>query len=160
MKIRRITEKDNQAVKKIIQNSLEELDLALPGTAYFDPQLEDLTAYYAAFPNRDYWVVVDDEGEILGGCGIAAFDSEQKICELQKLYLKSKARGQGLSKALMRKALSFAAQHYDSCYLETMDKMASANALYRSFGFQALDKPLSGSSHDTMDCWYIKKLKE
>lgn len=159
MQIRKLTEKDNQAVKKIIQSSLEELNLNLPGTAYYDPQLEDLAAFYDASPSRAYWVAESD-GEILGGCGIAEFDDKQRICELQKLYLKPQARGRGLSKTLMTQALNFASGHYDSCYLETMQQMQAANALYQSFDFQLLDAPLEGSEHVLMDCWYIKKLKE
>ncbi|MCQ6337064.1 MULTISPECIES: hypothetical protein [Bacillus cereus group] len=46
MIIRNMKKEDNAKVKEIIQNSLKSLGLALPGTAYFDPQLNDLHQYY------------------------------------------------------------------------------------------------------------------
>ena len=46
MNIRKIEEKDNMPIKKIIQDSLEALGLAIPGTAYYDPQLNNLYDYY------------------------------------------------------------------------------------------------------------------
>ncbi len=42
MFIREMKKEDNVKVKEIIQDSLKSLGLAIPGTAYFDPQLNDL----------------------------------------------------------------------------------------------------------------------
>lgn len=157
MIIREIEEKDNQAMKTIIQTSLKSFDLAIPGTAYFDPQLTNLAAYYQALSNGKYWVV-ESNHKLLGGCGIGPFDEEKNMCELQKIYLVPEAQGKGLSKKLMTQALSFGKQHYDYCYLETMERMERANQLYRSFGFQRLEFPLAGSEHTVMECWYLKQL--
>ena len=38
------------------------------------------------------------EGEVVGGVGIAPFNEQAQVCELQKLYLSPKAQGLGLSK--------------------------------------------------------------
>lgn len=157
--IREIEERDNQAIKKIIQESLESFDLAIPGTAYFDPQLEQLTEYYQQFSNGKYWVIEEDN-QVLGGCGIGPFDEKKGICELQKIYLNPNAQGKGLAKQLMEIALDFGEKHYDYCYLETMNRMEKANKLYQAFGFQQLAKPLDGSEHTAMECWYLKKFQE
>jgi putative acetyltransferase len=159
MVIREIKKEDNTKVKKIIQDSLRALGLAIPGTAYFDPQLNDLHQYYANFNHANYWVV-EMEGEVVGGIGIAPFNEHDTVCELQKLYLSPKVQGLGLAKKLMETALSFASKHYTKCYLETQHELKAACQLYEKFGFSLLHEPLSGSEHSAMDAWYLKDLNE
>ncbi|MDQ0153998.1 GNAT family N-acetyltransferase [Robertmurraya andreesenii] len=158
MNIREIDEKDNQAMEQIIKRSLESFGLNIPGTAYFDPQLSSLAQFYKQQPNAKYWVVVDEQDQVVGGVGIAPFGQKPGICELQKLYITPEVQGMGLSRKLMKVALDFAKEHYTYCYLETMEKLEVANLLYIKLGFQQLERPLDGSEHSTMDAWYIKKL--
>jgi putative acetyltransferase len=157
MIIREVTKEDNAKVKEIIQDSLKSLGLAIPGTAYFDPQLNDLHHYYNNLKHAKYWVVEMD-GEVVGGIGIAPFNEHDKVCELQKLYLSSRAKGLGLGKKLMETALSFASNHYEKCYLETTHELRTACLLYEKFGFALLDEPLMGSDHSAMNAWYLKDL--
>ena len=157
MIIQEIKKEDNAKVKEIIQDSLKSLGLAVPGSAYFDPQLNDLYQYYNKLKHANYWVVELD-GEVVGGIGIAPFIEQDKVCELQKLYLSPKAQGLGLSKKLMETALSFASKHYEKCYLETMHELKTACILYEKFGFILLQEPLPGSEHSAMDAWYLKDL--
>ncbi|WP_128102267.1 GNAT family N-acetyltransferase [Paenibacillus sp. DCT19] len=157
MIIREIKQEDNTKIKEIIQDSLKTLGLAIPGTAYFDPQLNDLHDYYNHLKHAQYWVV-EIEGEVVGGVGIAPFNEQDNVCELQKLYLSEKTQGYGMGKKLMETALSFASKHYAKCYLETKQELKTACVLYEKFGFNLLDKPLSGSEHSAMDAWYIKEL--
>ncbi|MEK8132651.1 GNAT family N-acetyltransferase [Paenibacillus filicis] len=158
MQIREIEEKDNQAIEQIIKRSLESFNLNIPGTAYFDPQLSSLAQYYKEQPNSKYWVAVNEQNEVVGGVGIAAFGQEPGICELQKLYIAPEAQGRGLSKELMKVALDFAKEHYTYCYLETLKKLQAANLLYIKLGFQQLERPLDGSEHNATDAWFIKDL--
>lgn len=158
MFIREIQAKDNAKLEKIIKQSLESFQLDIPGTAYFDPQLANLAEFYQRENKAKYWVVVNHEDEVLGGVGIAPFNAEKEICELQKLYIAPVAQGLGLSKKLMETALNFAKEHYTHCYLETSTKLKVANLLYQKLGFELLEKPLEGSDHSAMDAWYIKKL--
>ncbi|MFF2089479.1 GNAT family N-acetyltransferase [Paenibacillus sp. NPDC058174] len=158
MKIREIENKDNAAIKKIIQDSLESLGLAIPGTAYFDPQLNDLHGYYNSLAHANYWVAEIDN-EIVGGIGIAPFNEQDKICELQKLYLTPNAQGLGIARLLMETALLFASKYYDKCYLETQHELKAACKLYEKFQFTLLPEPLPGSEHSAMNAWYIKTLK-
>ena len=157
MIIREMKKEDNAKVKEIIQNSLQSLGLDIPGTAYFDPQLNDLHQYYSSLEHANYWVA-EINGEVVGGMGIAPFNGHDEVCELQKLYLSPKAQGLGLSKKLMDVGLSFAAEHYKECYLETMHELKTACILYEKYGFILLPEPLPGSEHSTMDAWYIKSL--
>ena len=158
MRIREIKETDNRIVEQIIKQSLESFGLNIPGTAYYDPQLGHLSAFYQQQPNAMYWVLVNENDEAIGGVGIAPFGNKPDICELQKLYISPEAQGLGYSRKLMNTALEFAKKHYAYCYLETMNKLEIANLLYGKLGFQQLHKPLDGSEHSTMDTWYIKKL--
>lgn len=158
LKIREITHADNADVKKIIQDSLKTLGLAIKGTAYFDPQLGQLYEFYRDLENAQYWVV-ELAGEIVGGIGIAPFNQELGICELQKLYLVPAVQGLGISKKLMETALTFARSRYTSCYLETTHNLKAACNLYEKFGFKLLTAPIAGSAHCAMDAWYLKSLR-
>ena len=160
MQIREMEERDNKMMEQIIKHSLESFDLNIPGTAYFDPQLSALAEFYKKLHHAKYWVAVNEENEVKGGIGIAPFEEKTKTCELQKLYVKPEAQGRGLAKALLKTALNFAEKHYTYCYLETMEKLETANFLYIQFGFQQLEQPLEGSEHSTMDAWYMKKLSQ
>ena len=51
MEIREMVEKDNQAMERIIKQSLESFSLNISGTAYFDPQLGRLAQFYQQQPN-------------------------------------------------------------------------------------------------------------
>ncbi|WP_339146790.1 MULTISPECIES: GNAT family N-acetyltransferase [unclassified Sutcliffiella] len=157
MIIREMKKEDNAIVKKIIQNSLESLSLAIPGTAYYDPQLNELHQYYTNLDYAKYWVVEVRE-EVVGGIGIAPFNKDDKICELQKLYVRTNVQGLGIGKLLMETALSFASEHYNKCYLETTKELKTACLLYEKFGFTLLQEPLPGSEHSAMDAWYLKQL--
>lgn len=158
MFIRKMEEKDNHIMEQIIKRSLESLGLDIPGTAYFDPELRRLAQFYEKEINAAYFVVENEEGTIVGGVGIAPFEVEKGICELQKLYVIPDAQGNGLAKKLMQAALGFAEEHYTHCYLETSTELKEATGLYMKLGFQALEKPLGNSGHNAMDTWLIKTL--
>lgn len=158
MEIREIKATDNEVIQKVIQHSLKKLGLDIPGTTYFDPQLGDLYGYYGNLEHANYWVV-DMDGTVVGGIGIAPFDEDNHICELQKLYLNDLTQGLGLGKKLIETALTYAKKHYDQCYLETMHDLKTACVLYEKFGFNLLNSPLPGSEHSTMDAWYLKTFK-
>jgi putative acetyltransferase len=158
MRIREIEERDNPAIEQIIKRSLESFNLDIPGTAYFDPQLSNLAQFYKEQLNAKYWVAVNELDEVVGGVGIAPFGEKTGVCELQKLYIRPESQGMGLSNELMKAALDFAKEHYTYCYLETMQKLQTANLLYSKLGFQQLDKPIQGSDHNTMDAWYLKEI--
>ncbi|TDM12722.1 GNAT family N-acetyltransferase [Macrococcus lamae] len=157
MIIRPIEAEDNEAIKRLIKTSLEDLELNIPGTAYFDSSLNDLYSSYHSQQNAEYWVAVDDE-TIVGGIGIAPFDETTHTCELQKLYVAESAQGQGISRLLMDAALEFASHYYKYCYLETTDTLDVACKLYYKYGFKLLEQPLNTTEHTAMNQWFLKKL--
>lgn len=158
--IRPIERKDNQSIQKIIQISLEEVGLDQQGTAYFDPQLGSLFEYYQQEKKSQYWVAVEKKsGQIAGGIGIGSFGDHDGVCELQKYYVGNSFQKLGIGRMLFDEGFAFAKQMgYKFIYIETMDLLAKANNIYEHYGFQLLDKPLSGSKHGLMNRWYIKKI--
>lgn len=157
MIVREIRAEDNAAVAAIIRDSLVAHDLAIPGSAYADPELDDLHGHYRRSCHARYWVA-EVAGEVVGGVGIAPFTGAGAVCELQKLYLRPDVQGRGLGRKLMATALAFAAEHYRHCYLETMHRLKAACVLYGKYGFESLPEPLPGSGHSAMDAWYLKHL--
>lgn len=157
MNIRPIQMKDNGSIEEIIRNCLIEFGGNRAGLAWEDDSLHDLYHYYNIEKNRAYWIV-EEEGQVLGGCGIAAFAGQDNICELQKMYLSKSTRGSGIASELLRVALDFAKLYYDKCYLETLQNMSAANRFYTKYGFEILGSPLAGSEHFACDAWYIKDL--
>ncbi|WP_040537002.1 GNAT family N-acetyltransferase [Schleiferilactobacillus shenzhenensis] len=156
--IRPLVPADDVVMASIVRTSLSAVGLAIPGTAYFDPELSHLSAYYAAAPRRAYFVAVQN-GQVVGGAGIAQYSDTPQVAELQKLYVASAARGQGISKKLMATALTFArAASYECVYLETHHTLTVAMHLYRELGFTPLLQPLGGGEHSAMDSFWLKML--
>ncbi|MGP4116950.1 GNAT family N-acetyltransferase [Levilactobacillus zymae] len=159
MQIRPIQPADDSALYHIIQTDLQAAGLALPGTAYDDPELATLSQFYAAQANRQYFVVVNAQREVIGGAGVAAYDAANGVAELQKLYLRADARGQGLSYQLLQHVEAFARQAgYRQLYLETHHRLAAALHVYHRAGFRLLAGPLRVAEHPTMDRFMVKDL--
>ena len=156
MIIRHLEEKDNRAIEKVIRDCLIEFGGNREGLAWADPSLSRLYDYYNQ-EGRAYWVI-EQEGEVVGGCGIAPFAERKDICELQKMYLLPQVRGTGTAAELLDIAIRFAERHYRKCYIETLSNMHAANRFYVKHGFQRLAAPLEGSEHFACDVWYLKSL--
>ncbi len=93
--LRRITAADNAAIAGVIRQVSAEYGLtADKGYTVADPNLDELYELYSQ-PGSAYWVV-EQEGEVVGGGGVAPLAcSEPDICELQKMYFMTSARGWG-----------------------------------------------------------------
>lgn len=145
---------DNAEMAKIIRSGLTEYGANRPGFAWQDPQVDALSDAYRD-SNTAYWVARDQDGMLLGGCGVAPLMGLPSVGELQKMYLLPQARGKGIGRALLEKALNFTRDHYGWCYLETLSTMADAARLYRRAGFVRLPQPLGNSGHGSCDHWYL-----
>lgn len=157
--IRPIHPEDDAPLSRIIRSNLEQFHLDIPGTAYFDPELDHLSRYYRAAPDRRaYFVAADENGLVLGGAGIAEVDAFSQCAELQKLYLTESAKGQGLGTGLMQQVQSCARSlGYGQMYLETHSNLQAAIRLYEKLGFQRIRRP-EGVMHSTMDHFYLRAL--
>lgn len=159
IKIRLITPADNSAIAEIIKTNLKKFNLDIPGTAYFDSELNCLSRYYSAMPERRaYFIAEDADKQIIGGVGVAEFESIDCCAEIQKLYLTDAAKGRGLGRMLMQTAEAFAKdKNYKNLYLETHSNLKAAIRLYEKLGFKETDRP-AFVLHSTMDKFYLKEL--
>ena len=156
--IREITTADDKQIAKVIRSVLVEFGVPKVGTAYEDKALDCMMETYNK-ANSVYFIV-DREGEVIGGAGIAQLDNfNGNVCELQKMYFLPEARGIGLGKMMIEKCLNKAKDFgYESCYLETLPYMKAATKLYANMGFTPLDKPLGNTGHYSCNVWMLKKL--
>lgn len=159
MNYRNLEPKDDTAIAKIIRKNLEKVGLNIPGTAYFDKELDHLSAYYGCAPEkRAYFVALDENGSVSGGVGIAEFPLFDGCAELQKLYLSDGAKGKGFGRALAELALQQAGElGYRRVYLETHTCLGTAVHLYEKLGFRQIDRP-SGVLHSAMNLFFLKEL--
>ena len=159
MRIRQITPADDARLAQIIRYSLCSKGLNIPGTAYFDPELDRLSAYYLADPgSRRYLVLADDDDHAVGGVGLSRLSWDSQCAEVQKLYLTDHVKGGGLGRTLME-ALEREARTmgFSSMYLETHSALGTAITLYRSMGYVEVKRP-EGAIHSAMDCFMRKEL--
>ena len=156
--IREIQKTDNVAIAQVIRDVLIEHNVPKVGTAYADLSLDFMFENYAT--EKSVYFVVEMEGKIIGGAGIAPLENGPKeICELQKMYFLSEARGLGLGAKLMEVCLQKARTFgFENCYLETMPYMTNAQNLYKKSGFEYLEKPLGNTGHNACPVWMLKKL--
>ena len=169
MKIRQIQSKDDEFLFNLIRSCLEDADLNIPGTAYFDESIKKMSEFYLNKTSRNYFVVTDENDKALGGCGFAEFGTydkslskkgnDIKVCELQKLYISKEARQKGYSYQLVKLVESESKKAgYHKIYLETHHNLHVAMKLYQKLNYTLLEKPLAGSEHSTMDIFFIKDL--
>jgi predicted GNAT family N-acyltransferase len=109
-----------------------------------------------------YYVIENASGEVVGGAGIAPLKGgEPGVCELQKMYFMPEVRGLGFGQKLLDLCLSRAEEFgYRICYLESLESMKTAAALYLKNGFKKLSFGLGNTGHHACNSWYAKVLGE
>lgn len=159
IQIRPIELNDNLALAKVIRGALEEFGANKPGTVYFDPTTDALFQLFNTTQGANYYVALKDN-ELVGGAGIFPTENLPKgTCELVKLYLHKDARGTGLGKQLLNKAMDWAKENgYTQVYLESMPELSKAVTIYENVGFKRINHPLGNSGHCGCDIWMIKDL--
>ncbi|MDT0554294.1 GNAT family N-acetyltransferase [Urechidicola vernalis] len=157
-KIREIKPSDNQEIALVIRDILIEFGVPKVGTAYEDTALDYMFETYNV-PNATYFVV-EKNGKLYGGAGVMQLqESDEPICELQKMYFHSDAREKGIGSLMMETCLEKAkAYGFKQCYLETLPYMVGARKLYKKTGFKSLDKPMGNTGHFSCNMWMLKDL--
>lgn len=159
-KIRKLLKKDLAPLIAFTKTVWAEFgfDSNHPEAPLFEDELSKTFEIYSR-PKSNYFVLLHGK-KIVGGAGFGPLSkTRDNICELKGMYLSSQLRGLGLGALLLQKALEEAKKEgFKKCYLETMDFMHGANALYKKFGFEKLDKPMGNTGHTWTNCFYIKEL--
>ena len=158
MEIRPVELNDNEALAIAVRKVLIEMGVPKVGTAYEDKELDAMYESYSQ--SRFQYYVVENQGNIMGGAGIAPLkDGDPSVCELQKMYFLPEARGKSLGKKMIHLCLDFAkANDFQLCYIETMPNMLDAQALYQKVGFKYIDHPMGNTGHTSCPVWLIKSL--
>lgn len=156
--IRLIEKKDNPQIAKVIRSVLEDFNVPKVGTAYADVSLDSMFENYQK-PKSVYFVVEENE-KIIGGAGVAQLDNfDGNVCELQKMYFLSEARGKGIGAQMMEFCLAKAREFgFEKCYLETMEYMTHAQKLYKQTGFEYIDSAMGDTGHYSCPVHMIKIL--
>ncbi|WP_396211242.1 GNAT family N-acetyltransferase [Flavobacterium sp.] len=158
MIIREIQPEDNQQIACVIRQVFIDDNYPKVGTAFADSQLDYMFENYNK-PKAIYFVI-EENGKIIGGGGIAKLDnSDENICELQKMYFLNEARGKGIGLQIIEICLQKAKEFgYEKCYLETLPEMLVAQKLYKKVGFDYICSPLGGTGHTSCPVWMIKSI--
>ena len=158
MLIRPINESDNKHISVILREVLIEMDIPRIGSAYEDPEINNMYESYQS--KRSIYFVVEENNKILGGAGINQLkNGDINICELQKMYFHKSIRGRGIGDKMIELCLNFAVKsNYKKCYIETMPNMVDAQKLYIKKGFKYIDNPLGNTGHTACPIWMLKNL--
>jgi putative acetyltransferase len=97
----------------------------------FERELTELPDFYRAI------LLAEVAGEVMGCAAVREF--EPGVAELKRLYVRPRARGRGLGRALSVEAIERArAIGFRAIRLDTLPEMTAATALYRNLGFQEI----------------------
>ena len=157
--IRKIREEDNAEVASLIRSILEDMGVPKVGTAYADIALNDM--FHAYDRPKAVFYVAESQRNIVGCVGIAQLEQgDEKVCELQKMYVSAAERGKGVAGRLLQHCFTAAIAHgYQSCYLETLPEMHAAQSLYKKHGFCYIDRPLGDTGHTACTVRMLKTLE-
>ena len=155
--MRRLRPGDAAAVADIIRTVMPEFGADGPGFAIHDAEVGAMHAAYSR--SRAAYFVIEVEGTVLGGGGIAPLDGEGGVCELRKMYFRPGLRGLGAGTALIARCLHEARRlGYRQCYLETLTGMNAAQALYERAGFQQISEAMGDTGHFGCNRFYLRTL--
>lgn len=118
----------------------------------FDRELAQLPGAYAAPSGTMRLARVD--GTPAGCCALRALDAVDyaNACEMKRLYVRPQFRGLGLGRRLAEEILEAARlAGYASVFLDTLDEMETARAMYQDLGFVEIPpyyyNPVAGSHY-------------
>lgn len=122
------------------------IDLAFQN---FEKEIENLEAQYSK-PKGIIYLAYKYQSTPVGCFGIRAFDGE--ICELKRMYLKNEARGLGIGKQMLEKAIEAGEElGYKKMRLDTLSTMHKAIHLYEKAGFYEIApyrfNPIDGAKY-------------
>ncbi|HEY6984467.1 MAG TPA: GNAT family N-acetyltransferase [Rhodanobacteraceae bacterium] len=156
--IRLIEPRDDATIASIIRAVMPEFGADGPGFAIHDAEVDAMCAAYSR--PRSAYFVIEMNGAVLGGAGIAPLDGgENDVCELRKMYFLPALRGLGAGRAVMQRCLDMArAAGFRRCYLETLTGMDAAQHLYLDCGFRRVACAMGATGHHSCDRFFLRDL--
>jgi len=138
-------EEDLSAVKKLFRDYAAWLGDSVC-LANFDEEVNNLPGEYG--PPKGILLLGHLRGQAVGCAGIRRLPytvqyGRQKLrtCELKRMYVAPEARGEGVGRGLLRRALREAhAMRYQAMVLDSLPgKMDAAIKMYEEFGFEPIE---------------------
>jgi N-acetylglutamate synthase-like GNAT family acetyltransferase len=148
--LRLITPEDNEAVARLIVDTLAEFEYVEDCPAN-DPEVNHMARYIAQAPYARFYVLEDPETKQVVGCGgfepLKGFQGHERICELIKFYVRADFRDHGLGGQLLQQALHDArTMGYDTMYYEVTPRLFS-KSLFERLGFFFVEDKLGNNGH-------------
>lgn len=136
MNLRPATTADTAGIRRVVFETLVEYGLRSDPEG-LDADLDDVEETYIN-PGGMFEVLETSDGRILGT--VALYPKSSAICALRKMYLLREARGFGMGKAMLDRALQRARElGFRRVELETAAPLVEAIALYKKYGFRPID---------------------
>ena len=110
MIFRKIETKDDPTVADLVRSNLKAYGLDLPGTVYYDDNLNHLSSYYLDDKKKRTYYVAEDNG--VGYTLISLIENKARDMGYKKLYLETHTN------------LEAAIHIYEKCGYEEIDKPA------------------------------------
>lgn len=147
--VREVTSEDVPAVIELVTQVLGEFGIAFGRGSATDAELVGLPDVYRDAGGA-FWVACDRGGRLVGTAGVFPLEvrgeSAATIFELRKMYLAKEARGLGVGKRLLERAIDFCrGVGAQAIVLDTTDQMKQAIAFYERHGFVRDDTQIRGS---------------
>jgi len=90
--------------------------------------------------NGCFWCLFDNH-VLIGTVAVRTIDYENKILELKRMFVLPKYQGKGYGRQLLKHAIDYAKEHkYNSICLDTRNELATAQHLYKKYGFKQINK--------------------
>ena len=145
------TDDDYRLVSGLFREYLESLPFEIDFQDV-DADIERPASMYAPPDGCAFLGAVD--GDYVGVVGVRRFD--EASCELKRMYVRPSSRGTGLGRALAEAAITAARElGYRQMFLDTIEDMRAANALYESLGFLQIPayrhNPLPGDRYFALE---------
>ncbi len=133
---------DGEAVRTLVFTALREFGIE-PDCAVTDADIFDIRSHYS--DRGGIFDLMFDSSitthPIVGTVGLFPMEHSRKTVELRKMYLAKEARGQGLGRRLLDRAIAEARRmQFSRMELETSVVLKDAIRMYEKYGFVKCDR--------------------
>ena len=114
----------------------------------FGQQLDGLLTYFN--PPQGECLLATEDGSSLGIVMLKPYS--EKVCEMNRMFVRAEARGKGVANALCERLISRAKDlGYEAMILSALDKHTEAIGLYKSVGFVMDERPADTPAGDARE---------
>jgi ribosomal protein S18 acetylase RimI-like enzyme len=146
--IRRATRDDLRQLSALLERYYSEWDVV-------QRDAPERIVEYLDQPAPFGFVVVEENGVLVGSVLLRALPSIPSATECKRLYVIPEHRGEGLASLLMDYVEGFAAGRLEWIYLDTGANFTAAQSLYHARGYEACERY---NDNPQASCFFRKRL--